>query len=105
MERAQFAKHAKAADTSEWKTLDPKRYTFEQTMGRIIGNLQEKAARPKHMTRPLWDKYKYFSNGRDRLDADHHYQEQDHLHTFKEIDLPVPTKMQKSSSSMDIVEQ
>jgi hypothetical protein len=108
MARGQFAKHAKCADTSEWKTLDPKRYTFEQTMGRIIGNLEEKAAQPKHMTRPLWDKYKYFNglNGRENLEADCNQQEQDPLHHFKVMDMSVPKqKLKTSSSTLDVAEQ
>jgi len=106
---AKRAHGSKCAD--KWPTLEADKFTYEATMERIIGNIQEKAHKPKHMTKPLWEKYKYFSHGSDRRDADYHQQEQDHLHTFKYIDMPVPTKVTmtkqpvRSSSAMDVVEQ
>lgn len=103
-ETAGRAAGSKCADI--WPTLDAKKFTYEATMERIIGNLEEKGNCPKHMTEPLWNKYKYFSGGRERLIPDDHGQEQDHLHTFKNIDRPVATqKLRGSASSTDVVEQ
>jgi len=98
MQAAQGAKES-CKCVSKWPTLEGEKYTYEATMARIIGNIEEKANRPGHMTQPLWDKYKYFSNNRPKLEADYHQKEQDCLHTFKTMDLPV--KGQKMQGARD----
>lgn len=107
MQIAQQAKiNATAFPSFLGPQLDKKKFTYDATMERIIGDIQEKANRPGHMTKPLWSKYKYHSNNRERLEADYHQQEQDHLHTFKVMDLPVSTKtLNGARSSTDLVEQ
>lgn len=125
-----IAQQAKAAATvnDPWPHLDKNAFTYEATMERIIGDLHERANKVGHLHKPNWEKYKFFSGGgpgRERIEADYHKQEQDHLHTFKKIDMPTPQLnttfkvdsqgkplptqrlpgLNASSSSTDVVEQ
>lgn len=90
----------------EQPAFDKSHLKYERTMARIIENLQAKEVRPKHMSEPLWPKYKYAHCGRERVEADYHKEAQDPLHHFKEIDRHVPTVPTRrlGASSTDVCE-
>jgi len=115
MATANKASSTKCAEM--WPTLNASKFTYDATMERIIGNVNANATMPKHMTEPLWDKYKYIGGGGMPrcLERDYHKgTEQDSLHSFKIVDKHVPVPRMKptvSSASTgfihraDVVEQ